>query len=51
MEGELNAAPACEHCGASDAVYFADQWICRECYEHFGACCANDDEGCDGDES
>lgn len=29
----------CEICGSPEALQFADQWICEDCYRGRGSCC------------
>ncbi|HXK62550.1 MAG TPA: hypothetical protein PLP42_21910 [Acidobacteriota bacterium] len=36
---ERNEPQPCEICGNPEAMQFADQWICEECYQGRSSCC------------
>jgi hypothetical protein len=37
---------ACEMCGRPDALLVGGRWICDDCYQIAGSCCAESDDDC-----
>ncbi|MFB3905202.1 MAG: hypothetical protein ACE15E_17265 [Acidobacteriota bacterium] len=33
------SSQSCEICGCPEALQFADQWICEDCYQGRSSCC------------
>lgn len=54
MSGEVrfDASATCDACGRFGAYCFDGEWLCADCYEARGSCCAefDRDSGMDDDE-